>query len=76
MNDHPILVLGRFVLLGLVLVVPSAEPGTWTSVIEEPEPTILADEKIEAKGFEVQDARHHVHFIHRGKHDNNTNNIS
>ena len=69
MNDHPVCLLGRFIFLGLVLVVPSAEPGTWTSVLEEPEPTILADEKIEAKGFKVQDARHHVHFIHRGKHN-------
>ena len=67
MHDHPFLLLARFSLLCALLVIPSAEPGTWTPVLEKPEPTILADEKIREKGFEVQDAQHHVHFIHRGK---------
>ena len=58
MNDHPICILGRFIFLCLVLVIPSAKPGIWTSVLEEPEPTILADEKIKQKGFKVQDAQH------------------
>ena len=53
-------------MLGIIVLCPSVEPGSWVSVPEE-QPVVEATEVIKGAGFQIDDARHRVYFTSRGE---------
>ena len=59
MLSQSLFVLRRVVVLAIIALCPSVEPGSWVSVPEE-QPVVEATEVIKEAGFQIDDARHRV----------------
>ena len=66
MLSKSLFVLWRVVVLAIISLCPSVEPGSWVSVPVE-QPVVEATEVIKEAGFQIDDARHRVYFASRGE---------
>ena len=66
MLSKSLFILWRVIVLGIIVLCPSVEPGSWVSVPEE-QPVVEATEVIKGAGFQIDDARHRVYFTSRGE---------